>query len=236
MAQGLIKICGLSTDATLEAAIAAGAGMIGLVFFEKSPRHVDLETAARLADLARGRTEIVALTVNADDATIDAIMARVRPDWLQLHGSETPQRCADLKARHGVRIMKALGIREADDIRAALPYVGHVDRLLFDAKPPKGADLPGGNGASFDWTLLQGLDLGVPLMLSGGLDPRSVADAIRIGGLADVDVSSGVERASGEKDEDLIHAFVAAARQGATDRPAGDMPTPGRLAQQGRTA
>ncbi|SDU42122.1 phosphoribosylanthranilate isomerase [Stappia sp. ES.058] len=227
MAHGLVKICGLSNDATLEAAIAAGAGMIGLVFFEKSPRHVSLETAARLADRARGRTEIVALTVNADDATIEAIMDRVRPDWLQLHGSETPERCVELKARYGVRIMKALGIREADDIATALPYVSHVDRLLFDAKPPKGADLPGGNGASFDWALLQGLDHGVPLMLSGGLDPRTVADAIRIGGIGDVDVSSGVERARGEKDEDLIHVFVAAARQGATDRPAGDRTLPG---------
>lgn len=211
--RGLVKICGLSTEETLDAALVAGADMIGLVFFEKSPRNVSLETAAGLAEHARGQAEIVVLTVDADDALVDAIVSAVRPDWLQLHGHESPERCAQLKARHGLRIMKALGVSSAGDLAAAAPYVPHVDRLLFDAKPPKGAVLPGGNGVSFDWRILKGLDLGVPLMLSGGLDASTVGEAIRIGGIRDVDVSSGVERARGVKDTELIRAFVAAARR-----------------------
>ncbi|GGF06335.1 phosphoribosylanthranilate isomerase [Stappia taiwanensis] len=213
----IVKICGLSTEATLDAALDAGAEMIGLVFFEKSPRHVSMETAAALAARARGRAEIVALTVNADDALIKEIVQKVRPDWLQLHGGESPGRCAALRAAHGIRVMKALGISAPEDIKAARAYVGHVDRLLFDAKPPKGAELPGGNGLAFDWTLLKGLDLGPPLMLSGGLAVGTVADAIRISGIAAVDVSSGVERARGEKDPDLIREFVAAARSAAKE-------------------
>lgn len=228
-ARGLVKICGLSTEETLDAALAAGADMIGLVFFEKSPRNVSLEVAARLAGRARGRAEIVVLTVDADDALVEAIVASVRPDWLQLHGRESPARCAELKARHGIRIMKALGISAAEDIATAAPYVAHVDRLLFDAKPPRGAVLPGGNGVSFDWRLLKGLDLGVPLMLSGGLDAATVGEAVRIGGIRDVDVSSGVERARGVKDTELIRAFVAAARR-AVPGAASD------AAEQGRSA
>ena len=213
---GLVKICGLSEPETLVAALDAGADMIGLVFFEKSPRHVDLERAADLAARTRAfgppRPEIVALTVNADDATISAIMERVRPDWLQLHGSESPERCAELKVRFNVRVMKALGVSEPGDIAGAAPYVDVADRLLFDARPPKGSDIPGGNGVSFDWRLLAGLDLGVPLMLSGGLDAASVGLALRTSGLRDVDVSSGVERARGVKDAGRIRQFVAAAR------------------------
>ena len=203
---GTIKICGLKTEHALEAALAAGAEMIGLVFFEKSPRHVDLETAVKLADRARGRVEVVVLTVNADDALIDAIVASVRPDWLQLHGHESAKRCADLGTRHPVRIMKALGVSDPRDLDAAAPYVGVVDRVLFDAKPPKQSVLPGGNGVSFDWRILQGLDLGVPLMLSGGLEPGNVS------GVDAIDVSSGVERARGEKDPELIRQFIEAAR------------------------
>ncbi|WP_349358758.1 phosphoribosylanthranilate isomerase [Stappia sp.] len=209
---GTIKICGLKTDEALDAALDAGAEMVGLVFFEKSPRHVDLATAARLGDRARGRADIVVLTVDADDALLDEIVHAVRPDWLQLHGGESPERCAALRARHGIRVMKALGVSGADDLARATPYVGHVDRLLFDAKPPKGADLPGGNGVSFDWRILRDLVPGVPLMLSGGLDAARVGEAIRVSGLDAVDVSSGVERARGEKDPDLIRQFIAAAR------------------------
>jgi phosphoribosylanthranilate isomerase len=213
---GLVKICGLSEPETLVAALEAGADMIGLVFFERSPRHVDLERAADLAARVRAfgppRPEVVALTVNADDATVSAIMERVRPDWLQLHGSESPERCAELKARFNVKVMKALGISEPGDIDRAAPYVGVADRLLFDARPPKGSDIPGGNGVSFDWRLLAGLDLKVPLMLSGGLDAASVGLALKTSGLCDVDVSSGVERERGVKDAGRIREFVAAAR------------------------
>ena len=228
-ARGLVKICGLSTEETLDAALAAGADMIGLVFFEKSPRNVSLDRARRLAERARGRAGIVVLTVDADDALLDAIVSAVRPDWLQLHGHESPGRCAELKARHGIGLMKALGVSSAGDLAAAAPYVPHVDRLLFDARPPKGAELPGGNGVSFDWRILKGLDLGVPLMLSGGLDAASVGEAIRIGGVRDVDVSSGVESARGVKDVELIRAFVAAARRA--------VPAAGEaIAEQGRNA
>ncbi len=228
-APGLVKICGLSTGETLDAALAAGADMIGLVFFEKSPRNVSLEVAAQLAARARGRAEIVVLTVDAEDALVDAIVSAVRPDWLQLHGHESPARCAQLKERHGIRVMKALGVSSADDLAAAAPYLPIVDRLLFDARPPKGAELPGGNGVSFDWRILKGLDLGVPLMLSGGLDAASVGEAIRIGGVRDVDVSSGVESARGIKDVELIRAFVAAARRA--------VPAAGEaIAEQGRNA
>lgn len=213
MTEPLVKICGLSTSETLDAALDAGAAMVGLVFFPKSPRNVSVEDAARLADRARGKAEVVALVVDAADTLIDRIMAEVRPDWLQLHGSESPERCAALKARHGVRVMKALGLSERGDIDKALPYIGCVDRLLFDAKPPKDAVLPGGNGVAFDWRMLEGLDLGVPIMLSGGLDSRTVAEALKISGVGAVDVSSGVERERGVKDVELIRAFVANARR-----------------------
>ncbi len=208
-----VKICGLSTPDTLDAALDAGAAMVGLVFFPKSPRNVSIEDAARLASRARGKAEIVALVVDADDTLIDRIMAEVKPDWLQLHGSETAERCAALKARHGVGIMKALGVSDRGDIDKALPYIGSVDRLLFDAKPPKDAVLPGGNGVAFDWRILEGLDLGVPIMLSGGLDSETVAEALAISGVGAVDVSSGVERERGVKDVELIRAFVANARR-----------------------
>ncbi|MBA5778892.1 phosphoribosylanthranilate isomerase [Stappia sp. F7233] len=213
MTRPLIKICGLSTPQTLDAALDAGAAMIGLVFFAKSPRNVPLDQAARLADRARGKAEIAALTVDADDGLIADIMREVRPDWLQLHGSETPERCAELKARHGVKVMKALGVSQATDVEKAAGYAGVVDKLLFDAKPPKDAVLPGGNGVAFDWTLLRGLDLGVPVMLSGGLNPQTVAEALRISGVNEVDVSSGVERERGVKDETLIRAFIAEAER-----------------------
>ena len=209
----IVKICGLSTPETVDAALEAGADMVGLVFFARSPRNVTHDLAAALAERARGRAEIVALTVDADDAAIAAIVDAIRPDWLQLHGKETPERCARIKMRTGLKLMKALGISESADIDAALPYIGLVDRILFDAKPPKGAELPGGNGVAYDWSLLKELDLGVPVMLSGGLAPDTIAEALAISGVSAVDVSSGVERERGGKDEKLIRAFIANAKR-----------------------
>ncbi len=217
MTMPIVKICGLSTPDTLDAALVAGARMVGLMFFAKSPRNVSLDVAAKLSERARKRAEVVAVTVDADDALIEQIIFGVRPDWLQLHGAETPDRCLALRRRHGVKVMKALGISGQDDIAAARAYSGSVDRLLFDAKPPKDAVLPGGNGVAFDWTLLRGLDLGIPVMLSGGLSPKTVAEAIKISGVAAVDVSSGVERVRGVKDETLIRDFVAAAHAAARE-------------------
>lgn len=208
----LVKICGLSTQDTLDAALAAGVDMVGLVFFPRSPRNVSLEAAAALASRAAGRATVVALTVDANDATLDAIRSTVRPDLWQLHGAETPERVAAVRARTGLPVMKVLGIADADDLATIDPYLAVADRLLFDTKPPKGAALPGGNGVAFDWSLLAGLDLPLPAMLSGGLDAASVARALAITGLSGVDVSSGVERAPGDKDPARMAAFVAAAR------------------------
>jgi phosphoribosylanthranilate isomerase len=216
----VIKICGLTREATLEAALAAGADMVGFVLFPPSPRNVKPEAAARLAAIARGRAEVALLTVDADDALLAEAVAAVRPDWLQLHGRETPARVADVRRRHGLRVMKAMGVRTAEDLGAAPAYAAVADRLLFDAKPPKGATRPGGNGMAFDWTLMRRLDPATPFMLSGGLGADSVADAVRIARPLGVDVSSGVERAPGEKDPALIAAFVAAARAAAAEREA----------------
>ena len=211
----IVKICGLKTDDALEAALDAGADMIGLVFFAKSPRHVELEVAARLAEKARGRAEVVALTVDPDDALLGTVMETVAPDWLQLHGKESPERVAEIGARFGRPVMKALGISSADDLARATAYAGIADRLLFDAKPPKQATRPGGLGETFEWSLLDTLDPAVDFMLSGGLDAANVAEAVRRTRAIGVDVSSGVERAAGEKDADMIRAFVAEARAAA---------------------
>lgn len=214
--RSLVKICGLSTRATVEAAIAAGAAMVGFTFFAKSPRNVTIAAAAELGTIARGRAAIVALSVDADDATLDAIAAGLAPDWFQLHGHETPARVEAVRARTGRPVMKAVGVSSRAEVAAAVDSYGRIaDRLLFDAKPPPGAALPGGNGVAFDWTVLAGLDLPIPFMLSGGLTPDTVAEAIRITQAPGVDVSSGVETAPGVKDEALIAAFVAAARGGA---------------------
>ena len=211
----IVKICGLRTAETMEAALTAGADMIGLVSFALSPRHVDATAAAALADQARGRAEIVLLTVDADDAMLAALVAAIRPDWLQLHGHETPDRVAAVRRRFGRPVMKALGIRDAADLEKAADFAA-ADRLLFDAKPPKDATRPGGNGLSFDWRLLAKLDPRLRFMLSGGLDPATVAEAVRIARPLGVDVSSGVERAPGDKDPALIAAFVRAARAAQT--------------------
>ncbi|GGG32484.1 phosphoribosylanthranilate isomerase [Chelatococcus composti] len=212
----IVKICGLKSAEAVAAALAAGADMIGFVFFPKSPRHVSLDEAAALAAAARGRAEIVALTVDADDAAIAAIRDGLRPDWFQLHGKETPERVAAVRQLAGTQVMKAIGVAEAADVARNVSYAPVVDRLLFDAKPPRDAALPGGNGVTFDWDILAAGAGGKPFMLSGGLDPDNVGAAVRrladVPGFLGVDVSSGVERGPGEKDAGRIAAFVAAAR------------------------
>ena len=210
--QSNVKICGLSTPATLEAALQAGADMVGFVFFAKSPRHVSYEAARALGAQARGRAQIVALTVDADDGALTRIVEALAPDILQLHGSESPARVNDIGARFGRATMKAIGVADPEDLAAARAYDGVANRLLIDAKPPKGAVLPGGNGLRFDWRLARDVSLSTPWLLSGGLDPVNVAEAIALTGAWGVDVSSGVESAPGIKDEDKIAAFVAAAR------------------------
>jgi phosphoribosylanthranilate isomerase len=218
----LIKICGLTTPETLEAALDAGADMVGFVVFERSPRHLAPEAAAPLGRQAAGRAAKVALTVDADDETLNLICLALRPDLLQLHGQETPERVAAIKARTGLPVAKAVGIAEAADLARLAAYRGAADWLLLDAKPPKGSVLPGGNGRAFDWTLLAGLDRSLPIMLSGGLDAANVAEAIRLVRPDAVDVSSGVELRPGEKDPDRIKAFVEAARAAYAGRPAED--------------
>jgi phosphoribosylanthranilate isomerase len=208
----IVKICGLSTEETVDAALAAGADMIGFVFFQKSPRAVSPERAAALAQTVRGRAQIVALTVDMDDAGLADMVATVGPDWIQLHGGESADRVAGIRNRFGIPVMKALGIRDAEDVAGAAAYAAVADRLLLDAKPPRGATLPGGNGVTFDWRLLDALDPGLSYMLSGGLDPDNVADALAQTRPAGIDVSSGVESAPGIKDPDRIRAFIAAIR------------------------
>lgn len=214
---GIVKICGLSTRETLAAALDAGAGMVGFVRFPRSPRHVELDAARELSAMAKGRALVVALVVDADDAELSAIVEAMAPDMLQLHGRETPERVAEIRARFGLPVMKAIGVAERADLDALAPYARVADRLLLDAKPPKTADaLPGGNGLSFDWRLIEGLaqrlDPPVPFMLSGGLTPENVGEAIALTHVRGVDVSSGVERAPGVKDAARIFAFVEAAR------------------------
>jgi phosphoribosylanthranilate isomerase len=211
-----VKICGLSTPETLDAALAAHADFVGFVFFPPSPRHVDLATARRLADRVGGRAGKVALSVDADDAALEAIVAALAPDLLQLHGHETPARVAAVRHRFGLPVMKAIPVAEAGDLAVLADYAAVADRLLFDARPPRGATRPGGLGARFDWRLLERLETRVPFMLSGGLDPDNVAEALAVTRAPGVDVSSGVERAPGEKDPDKIRAFIHAARAAAS--------------------
>lgn len=216
-----IKICGLSTSETLAAALNEGASHVGFIFFPKSPRHVTPEAAGALRLAAKGRAQVVGVTVNADDATLDAIVSTVKPDILQLHGAETPERVLEVKARYGLPVMKALSISIADDLAHAQSFAAVADRLLFDAKPPRDAELPGGNGITFDWSLLTALDGSLPYMLSGGLNASNVGDALARVDPSGLDISSGVERAPGIKDVALIKAFFAAirsAQQRAPDR------------------
>jgi len=207
-----VKICGLSTRETLESALDAGADMVGFVFFSPSPRHLSLETARELGRLVEGRARKVALTVDADDATLRAIIKALRPDVLQLHGHETAGRVTAIKNVFGLEVMKALPVETAADLASVPSYAAAADRILFDAHPPKGATRPGGLGAMFDWHLLENLDLERPFMVSGGLSADNVADAVRITRAGGVDVSSGVERAPGVKDIDMIQKFIRASR------------------------
>ena len=207
------KLCGLTTPDDIDAAAAAGAAYIGLVFFEKSPRNVAIETARSLAIHAPVGLAKVALVVNADDAALDRITDRVPLDMLQLHGSESPQRVAAVKARYGLPVMKALGIASRADVARAQLYSGVADQLLLDAKPPEGEALPGGNGLSFDWRLLEGESWSVPWMLAGGLTPDNVAEAVRRSAARQVDVSSGIETAPGQKSAELMAKFVSEANR-----------------------
>jgi phosphoribosylanthranilate isomerase len=207
-----IKICGLRTPETLDAGLDAGADMVGFVFFPPSPRHVDFALARDLGARVSNRAAKVALSVDADDAWLAASIAALAPDLLQLHGKETPERVATVKARFQLPVMKAIAVETRDDLACVPHYAAVADRLIFDARAPRGATRPGGLGAPFDWQLLKNLDPRVPFMLSGGLNRDNVAEAIAITGARGVDVSSGVERAPGEKDPDLIRGFIHAAR------------------------
>src|ERR1700760_4551959 len=207
-----VKICGLSTPDTLDAALQAGADMAGFVFFPPSPRHITLETARELGRQAKGRAVKVALTVDADDATLSNIMETLQPDILQLHGNETVARLRDIKQAFGVQLMKVVAVETLADLAPLAGYAAVADRILFDARAPKGATRPGGLGAVFDWHVLGNLDLKLPFMVSGGLNARNVAEAVRVTRSGGVDISSGVERASGIKDPEMIRAFIRAAR------------------------
>lgn len=206
-----VKICGLREAGHLAAAAKAGAAYVGLNFFARSPRFVTLEEARALAVGAPEGLCKVALTVDADDAAMDAILAAVPVDMLQLHGHETPARVAELRARHGLPVMKVVGVSDAGDLAQIAGYEAVADQIMVDAKPPKGAVLPGGNGVAFDWGLIAGRRWTKPWMLAGGLTAGNVAEAVRLTGARQVDVSSGVETAPGVKDAGMIAAFVAAA-------------------------
>lgn len=206
------KICGITTPEALEAAIAGGADYIGLVFCAKSPRHLKIDKAKQLASQARGRVKIVALTVDADDEALQEIVDEVSPDILQLHGHEAPARVAAIRQRFGRDVIKAIPVATVDDADKARDFAGAADLILFDAKAPAGAALPGGNGRTFDWTVLDGVSGGLPFMLSGGLEPENVAEAIALTHPVAVDVSSGVESAPGVKDPDRIRRFLRAVK------------------------
>lgn len=206
-----VKICGLSDQTTLAAAIDAGARYVGFVFFAKSPRNLSPEQAAPLANRVPVGVAKVALVVNADNQTLDKITQSVPLDMLQLHGSESPDRVQEIKSRYGLPVMKAIGVADAPDLEQIARYASVADQLLIDAKPPKHSDLPGGNGLSFDWRLLQGRRWSVPWMLAGGLTPDNVTQAIELTGARQIDVSTGVETAPGQKSVELLRAFLSAA-------------------------
>jgi phosphoribosylanthranilate isomerase len=207
-----IKICGLRTDAALDAALANGASHVGFIFFPKSPRHVEPALAGRLREAAVGRASAVAVTVDADDPFLDAIVRGMAPDLLQLHGNESPARVAEIRSRYRLPVMKALAISEPADLATIPAYRNVADRLLFDARPPAGASLPGGNGAAFDWRILADVERGLDYMLSGGLDAGNVREALALADPPGIDVSSGVESAPGHKDPALVAAFFRAVR------------------------
>jgi phosphoribosylanthranilate isomerase len=206
-----VKICGLSTIETLDAALKGGASHIGLVFFPKSPRHVDVDKAAALALHARGKAKVVGLFVNPAPDYIDAVRTTVRLDIIQLHGDERPGLVSRIGSAHGVEIWKAIPVQTAQDVREGRKYLGAAQRLLYDAKPPAGAPLPGGTGLRFDWRILHGIAHSLPWALAGGLSAQTLREAVAITGATMLDVSSGVESAPGIKDVDKISAFLKAA-------------------------
>ena len=207
------KICGLSTPEGVEAALRGGAAAIGFLFFDRSPRNVSFETAARLAAPVKGRAQTVAVVVDPDDAFLDRLTAAFRPDLIQLHGAEDPARAAQVAARTGCGVVKVLPVSDSADLAAAAAYEPVVEHLMFETKPPKGADRPGGHGAPFDWSVLSGRRFARPWFLAGGLDPWNVAEALQQSGAPLADVSSGVERGPGVKDPALISAFLEAVRR-----------------------
>jgi len=206
------KICGLSTPEAVDAALSHGAAYLGFVFFPNSPRAVAPADAARLAAPARGRAGVVALLVDPSADELAAVVETFAPDMIQLHGRESPERVAAVRATHHRPVIKALGVRQGADLDAAPAYEGVADHLMLDARPPEGSDRPGGHGTSFDWALLAGRRFAAPWFLAGGLTPSNVAEAVRVTGAPLVDVSSGVESAPGVKDAALIAAFLQAAR------------------------
>src|ERR1700709_1451051 len=208
----LVKICGLSTRQTLDVALGAGADMVGFVFFSPSRRHLSLETARELGKQAKGRAAKVALTVDADDRPLANIVETLQPDLLQLHGKETTARLRDIKAKFGLPVMKVIAVETPADLAPLPGFADVADRILFDARAPKGATRPGGLGAVFDWHVLENLDLKLPFMVSGGLNAGNVAEGGRVPRAGGVDISSGVENAPGIKDPDMIRAFIRAAR------------------------
>lgn len=214
-----VKICGLKTAEAVERAVALGASHTGFIFFPKSPRNIEPDDAGRLADRIRGQAKIVAVTVDADNDELDEIVSALNPDILQLHGSEDPERLLTVKAMYGLPVMKALSVRDASDLERIDPYIGIADRFLFDAKPPQGSDLPGGNGVSFDWKLLDALDGSVDYMLSGGLNASNIGEAMAQTRARAIDISSGVESAPGVKDLKLIESFFNAVRQAEAGMP-----------------
>lgn len=207
-----VKICGVSDLAALDAALEAGADMVGFVFFEPSPRHVDFATGERLGARVAGRARKVALTVDADDATLATIIETLNPDLLQLHGRETPERVSIVRSRFGLPVIRALPIARAEDLASVAAFDAVADHLLFDARAPKGTDRPGGHGQPFDWRLLHGLKTRRPWLLAGGIDSGNVAAALAATRAPGVDVSSGVEAAPGRKDPEKIRRFIADAR------------------------
>jgi phosphoribosylanthranilate isomerase len=215
----LIKICGLKTPAMLDAALDAGADLVGFVFFPPSPRHVGFEAAHTLGERVRNRARKVAVSVDADDELLKSCIAALRPDLLQLHGSEPPERVAAIRSRFGLPVMKALPVSERADLSSVHLYAQVADLIMFDARAPREASRPGGLGKAFDWRLMEKLALRVPFMLSGGLDAGNVGEALRIARADGLDVSSGVERAPGEKDADMIRAFIRVAREASAKMP-----------------
>ncbi len=211
-----VKICGLSEPAHVHAAAEAGAAYVGFVFFPRSPRNVMPDAARNLALAVPPGVAKVALTVNADDAFLDRLLEAVPLDMLQLHGNETPERVAEVRARAGLPVMKAVGVAGPEDLAMLDAHAAVADQILVDAKPPPAADLPGGNGLAFDWRLIAGRRWPIPWMLAGGLTSENVGEATRLTGASQVDVSSGVETAPGQKDEGLIRAFIGAAHASRT--------------------